>query len=72
MTKDDVKSIIEEVEREKEAHFITPLDDKTQYKFHNSMPEKIGDYLNSLDSNEKIAAESKKIGVIARDLLKGL
>lgn len=72
MTVDDVKTIIEEVEREKEAHFITPLDDDSKYKFHNSMPEKIGKYLDSLDSEKKIEAESKKVGVIARQLLEGL
>lgn len=72
MTVADVKTIIEEVEREKEAHFITPSDDESKYKFHNSMPEKIGEYLDSLDSEEKIETESKKIGAIARELLEGL
>ena len=72
ITTDEVKEIIEKVERKKETHFITSKDDEDNYVFHNSMPEKIDEYLNSLDSDDKIASESSKIGSIASELLKGL
>ena len=72
ITTNEVKEIIKQVETKKETHFITSENDENNYVFHNSMPEKIGKYLNSLDSDDKINCESSKIGAIASELLKGL
>jgi hypothetical protein len=60
---EQLETIVEEVEKEKETALITDTKEETDYNFKNCMPKHVEEYLKSdID-------DISDIGAIAQDLL---